>query len=603
MHAEFVERILDWNREDVAVAYKPPMDGETVAHTFEMFARRHAGRCAIVTGTHNDISYGSVNDKADAISRAIHRYCTDTDDKGVRPSPTPLGDGTPSGIACTLVALPRSSSLPIALLGVVKSQHAYWAVDLTLQSPAVVSRNRERLGCRCVIADRNALALLFPSGLPIGVTGVVLNATSGDVEDIVRGAVPTVPVEEHLRIACPFGTMYLEFTSGSTGQPKAVAVPHSCCIALCGRSAPIFQWSDTTRSVLYHTVAFDVHVYDLWGPWMHGGSVIALEGSVTNVQMVLERTRASRATHLSMTPFGFLMMSKMHFASSESDVKESLAHLTTVMLCGEALDFSSLAPWFEHHERTGLSIPKFFNSYGITETTVINTFLEVTPLRRGWPSSIGRRLPHTLLLLLSPDDLSLTPHGACGELYVTGDCVASGYITSTEKNDECFIPVPPSIRSILWALSPGMSSAVMYKSGDLASFEDAFGGFLYRGRADAEIKSAGFRVHPLEVEEQMNQVPSIKEAVVVPATHGDGRKVLFAFVRKRHAHVNMVDVLTDLRKRVADYKIPTMHFLADDEVLPLSATNKVERGLLSAWASDVLAQPQDAPRPPLPKKV
>ncbi|CUI15364.1 AMP-binding protein, putative [Bodo saltans] len=147
-----------------------------------------------------------------------------------------------------------------------------------------------------------------------------------------------------------------------------------------------------------------------------------------------------------------------------------------------------------------------------------------------------------------------------------------------------------------------MTTTIMYKSGDLASYSEEFGGFLYRGRADAEIKSAGFRVHPLEVEEHMNQLPSIKEAVVVPATHGDGRKVLkpkHAFALRRQWYRLL---LTDLRKRVADYKVPTMHFLEEHEVLPLSGTNKVERGLLSTWASGVLALPQDTPRPPLPTK-
>jgi non-ribosomal peptide synthetase component F len=601
MDLSALEKILDWNREDVAVSYKPPLTGETVAATFDMFAKRQPSRCAVVTELNHELSYATVFDKSTAIARAIARSTPHT-----AISSNVDRSSSPSSIHCTLVALPRSTALPIALLGVVKSGHAYWAVDLTLQSPAVVVRNRERLDCRCVVADATAFGVLFPHGVPLGVLGIILNPSTGDVERTVVGSVALIPVEDHLRIYCPHGTMYLEFTSGSTGQPKAVAVPHSCGISLCRNSAAIFKWNASTRSVLYHTVAFDVHVYDLWGPWMHGGCVVALEGSVTDVKMVLDRTRASAATHLSMTPFGFIMMSKIHFASpSQEVVSTSLAALSTVMLCGEALDFTSLSPWFDHHAATGKPIPTFFNSYGITETTVINTFLEVTPERVRWPSSIGRRLPHTFLLNLCGSDDAAGPlrpavHGEMGELYLAGDCVASGYITSTEKNDECFLPVPASIRPVLQSLAPGMATTVMYKSGDLASYSEDFGGFLYRGRADAEIKSAGFRVHPLEVEEHMNKLASLKEAVVVPATHGDGRKVLFGFVRKRSAAVTMADVLTDLRKRVADYKVPTMHFLEEHEVLPLSGTNKVERGLLSAWASGVLALPHDAPRPPLP---
>ncbi|CUG83483.1 non-ribosomal peptide synthetase, putative, partial [Bodo saltans] len=181
------------------------------------------------TETNHEISYGAVFDKSTAISRAIAQ------------SSSTASVASSNSIQCTNVALPRCTALPIALLGVVKSGHAYWAVDLTLQSPAVVVRNRERLDCRCVIADAVAMGVLYPKGLPIGVLGIVVNPSSGEIERTVPGTIPSIPVEDHLRIHCPSGTMYLEFTSGSTGQPKAVAVPHSCGISLCRNSAAIFK--------------------------------------------------------------------------------------------------------------------------------------------------------------------------------------------------------------------------------------------------------------------------------------------------------------------------------------------------------------------------
>lgn len=623
MDISSLQLVLDWNRDDERLLYKPPLHGETVADTFQALAGRTPNAPAIITETNEELCYAAVLAKASTISQRVSGGDSDV---------TSSTSARLTTVPCVLVALPRCTALPIALLAVVKSQSAYWAVDLTLQSPLVVLQNAERLGCRYAIVDDATLQLLRAAAASTRdkhfvstVTWVVVDPRTGDL--IAQKRLPLQqPFDAHrsdaaFDITCPLGTMYIEFTSGSTGQPKAVAVPHSSCIALCRNSAAVFEWSHTAsphvRSVLYHTVAFDVHVFDLWGPWMHGGAVVTLEGSVTDVAMVLERCRSAKATHLSMTPFGFSMLTKLHFAEGTSTPHKAggsclCSHLKMVMLCGEALEFHSLDPWFDHAAAIGERPPRFYNSYGITETTVINTYLEVTASRRDWPSSIGRRLPHTVMLLLDEHGEALVQHGDVGELYLAGDCLASGYITSLEKNDSSFVPIPKWLQPALHLVAPSMSlrtstetsAALMYKSGDLASFCDEFGGFVYKGRADAEIKSAGFRVHPLEVEGHLHHIPLVREAVVVAATQPDGKVVLFAFVRSR-GKVHKVELLTELRKVVADYKIPIMYFLDDNDIIPLSATNKVERKRLAAWATETLGLGGvDAlPRRPLPESV
>jgi acyl-coenzyme A synthetase/AMP-(fatty) acid ligase len=287
-----------------------------------------------------------------------------------------------------------------------------------------------------------------------------------------------------------------------------------------------------------------------------------------------------------MTPFGFSMFTMIHFRLRQSD---DYAALRTIMLCGEALDLRSLEPW---KSTTSMAHVDIVNSYGITETTIVNTFLHVTKEQTsgGWPSSIGRRLPHTLMLLLD-DDLRPVKHGEKGQIFLAGDCLASGYITSAAKTDASFLPVPANIGSLLKVVCPGMTAKLMYKTGDIGHYDEHFAGFVFGGRVDNEIKSGGYRVHPLEVEQALLKLPAVEEAVVVGARHPDSRNVLFAFVLLKQGFVESVTKSTlrqELRAHVADYKLPQMQFVESTGFFPKTASHKVDRVTLSKMASDAL---------------
>lgn len=345
--------------------------------------------------------------------------------------------------------------------------------------------------------------------------------------------------------------------------------------------------------MLYHSVSFDLHVHDLWGPWCHGGSVVVVPVPIADVAGVWRCGRDASVTHLSMTPFGFQMFTTAHLRLKQSKV-DAYAHLKSVMLCGEALDFSTVAHWVTPDEERGNVVPVIVNSYGITETTVVNTFIEVTQNKLSWPSSIGRRLPHTVMLLLN-ESLECVKHGERGELYLTGDCLASGYITSVEKNDTSFLSLPARLAGGVEVVAPSMSHHVMYKTGDIALFDDSRGGFVFCGRCDAEIKCGGFRIHPMEVEEQLQKLAAlVREAVVVPTKHSDGRTVLFAFVIPQAASVTKSELRSALRELVADYKVPAFFQLLPLHYrFPVTASNKVDRVSLKTWAAKHAVLPPD----------
>jgi amino acid adenylation domain-containing protein len=560
--------VFDWNRASVDDRYIPPGSGETVAKIFEASTAKGPNRPAIFSENGQELSYQIVNEAASKISEKIVDVLT--------------RQGAVIPTSCILVALPRSSSLPIALLACVKSGAAYCAVDLSLQSPQVVLKYVRLLKCPLAIVDAAVQQVLFPDSAMAG-DKVAQIVVAGDGSVIRVDSEPTLtPAPVETAFCCPLGTMYIEFTSGSTGEPKAVAVPHSCCLSLVKNCHRAFLWDANTRSMLYHTVAFDVHVTDLWGPWAHGGCVVVLAVSLKDIKGVWDIGRRARATHLSMTPFGFSMFTMIHFQLRGPD---DFKQLRSVILCGEALDFSSLRQWFAED-----ACPTFINGYGITETTVLNTYLVLSPHHVTWPSSIGRRLPHTTLLLLD-GNLEPVPHGEAGEIYLSGDCVAHGYVTSIEKNDTSFLKTPPLYLQLFNAIAPEMPCSTIYKTGDLAHYSEEFGGIVFHGRADAEIKVAGFRVHPGEVEKTINQLTEVvKEAVVVPAKHPDGRTVIFCFLRPTRKTLEKHEVLAQIRQHLSDYKVPYFWFLDEEFKFPSTNSAKIDRTALKKMAEQRLVE-------------
>lgn len=167
MTIDELELLLDWNRDDERSQYRPPQEGETVATFFEQLTSKFPGHCALVTESGLELSYHTVNEKANSIARCIALHANRDANGILAPS-------------CVLVALPRSTALPVALLGVVKSGLAYWGVDILLQSVPVVMKNMSALNCRTVITDEVVGRMLFPDSLPSNVTCITL-LSNGDV--------------------------------------------------------------------------------------------------------------------------------------------------------------------------------------------------------------------------------------------------------------------------------------------------------------------------------------------------------------------------------------------------------------------------------------
>ncbi|MEV4105463.1 AMP-binding protein, partial [Nonomuraea sp. NPDC049649] len=282
--------------------------------------------------------------------------------------------------------------------------------------------------------------------------------------------------------------------------------------------------------------------------------------------------RREQVTVLSQTPSAF-----RQFETVDARLQAELA-LRLVVFGGEALHQPSVRRWADRH---GYHTPRLINMYGITETTVHVTHLELAQDDLGGTASrIGRPLPDLRIHVLDPYGQP-SPIGVAGEIHVAGAGVTRGYVGRAALTAERFIPDHLSDR-------PGSR---LYRTGDLARWT-AGGRLEYLGRADAQVKIRGHRIELGEVEAALGSHPAVLEAVV---TLHDTDLVAYAVPAEQAVTADALRAW--LAGRLPDYMAPRWFVLLD--ALPVTAQGKVDRAALPAPSGErpELTQEYVAPLP------
>ena len=200
-----------------------------------------------------------------------------------------------------------------------------------------------------------------------------------------------------------------------------------------GATEGYFHFSAEDVWTLFHSYAFDLSVWEIWGALLHGGRLVIVPFEVSrSAQEFYGLLCREHVTVLTQTPSAFRLL-----AREEESADFSQLGVRLVILGGEALDFNSLKPWFDRH---GDQSPQLINMYGITETTVHATYriVKQTDLTAHVPSLIGAPIPDLELYVLD-SYRNLMPMGVPGELYVGGAGLARGYLNRDELTAERFV--------------------------------------------------------------------------------------------------------------------------------------------------------------------
>jgi amino acid adenylation domain-containing protein len=445
--------------------------------------------------------------------------------------------------------LERAPRMVIAILAVLKAGGAYVPMDLAYPKDRV----------SFMLEDAKPPVLLTQSNLrdQLPATAAEVVCIDSDWERIASQPA-TAPASD----LASDNAAYIIYTSGSTGKPKGVIVTHHNVVRLLTQTEHWYRFNAHDVWPLFHSYAFDVSVWELWGSLFYGGRLITVPHLLTRSPVEFyELLAREKVTVLCQTPSAFR---QLIWGEQVAPVKRELS-LRYVICAGEALELQSLKPWFERH---GDEKPSIVNMYGITETTVHSTYriIRQADLASGVGSVIGVPIPD-LQIYLVDEELKQVPAGTPGEICVGGAGVARGYLNRPELTAKRFLPDP-------FSQQPG---ATLYRSGDLAQISP-HGEMEYLGRMDHQVKIRGFRVELGEIESALNRHPAVRESVVIASETTAGDKRLVAYI----VPVNSAPTVTELRevlgKQLPDYMLPAVCIFLD--ALPLTTNGKVDRRAL-----------------------
>ena len=496
-----------------------------LSQIFDEVAARHASRTAVTFGD-QQMTYRELQSQANQLALRLRK----------------LGVGPDSLVG---VYLERSALAIVALVAVLKAGGAYLPLD-----PAYPS---ERVAM--ILDDAQPLVLLTEKHLLDGLPRHDARVICLDRETTGNS------YSEFPAINSEWGVdnlAYVIYTSGSTGKPKGVMVTQSNVARLFSATAEWFHFNELDVWTLFHSLAFDFSVWEIWGCLLHGGRLVIVPFTVSrSPEGFRELLAKEQVTVLNQTPSAFYQLMAVDQAPSSPELS-----LRLVIFGGEALNFKTLRPWFETH---GDQHPLLVNMYGITETTVHVTYREVTAADAadGVRSMIGLPIPDMRLYLLG-DDRQPVRAGETGEICVGGAGVARGYLNRPELNAERFVPDPFS----------RIPNERMYRSGDLARLLPD-GEVEYLGRGDDQVKIQGFRIELGEIEAALAGHPQIREARVVAHKDDAGMKRLAAYyVAHEDAALSVRELSEHLRQKLPPWMMPSVYLSV--AAFPLTPHGKVD---------------------------
>ncbi|MFD0924688.1 non-ribosomal peptide synthetase [Williamsia deligens] len=374
------------------------------------------------------------------------------------------------------------------------------------------------------------------------------------VELVGTANLPVAQGAEH-----PDGAEYLVFTSGTTGEPKGVVVPHRGIAALAAEFRSRFATDEPVRVAQLASPAFDATILEHILAAALGGTVIPAPTGALSGEALAQYLNDNRITHALVTP--------SVLATITPDALEP-GVLTTLMTGGEALPAGLAATW-----ATGRSM---HNLYGPAETTIVATAAHITADENGEVTpTIGRPITGTSVHVLDAR-LQPVPFGAPGELYVSGPSLALGYLGDTTQTATRFVADP---------YLPGQR---MYRTGDLVAWDHDLTELLYLGRADDQVQIRGVRVELEEVESTASRHPDVDAAA---ATVADDALALYVVTQ------SPTTVRPGLRRLFAERLSPAMwpsRIVAVNH-LPITPTGKVDRDALASLTTLDSEAPYAAP--------
>ncbi|MEP0870626.1 amino acid adenylation domain-containing protein [Trichocoleus desertorum AS-A10] len=512
--AEQKQILLDWNQTNTAYP-----KSQCIHQLFEAQVEKSPDAIAVQFDD-KQFTYQALNQGSNQLARYLQK----------------LGVGAKALVG---VCLDRSTELVAALLSILKVGGAYVPLDPTYPS--------ERL--RFMIEDAQVPVLLTQTQYreqfqDCSVQVICIDQEWAAIAQESENNLPSQVTAEDLA--------YVVYTSGSTGQPKGVTVPHRAVNRLVCNTNYI-QIHPGDRVAQVSNVSFDAATFEIWGALLNGAQLIGIDREISLSPLKF-------ATALAQQQIDILFLTTALFNQVASEVPTAFHRLRYLLFGGEVADLQRVRAVIQ------AGVPKhLLHVYGPTESTTFASWYEIQELPQTTTSlPIGRPVANTQLYIL---DAQLRPVsiGAKGELYIGGDGLATGYLNQSKLTAEQFI-------------SYKNEASYLYKTGDLARYQSD-GNIEFLGRTDNQVKLRGFRIELGEVEAALQQHPQVQAAIaMLQSSDTNGQSLVAYIVPSQKPASTTLELRSFLKAKLPEYMIPSA--IAVLETLPLTPNGKVDRRAL-----------------------
>jgi amino acid adenylation domain-containing protein len=405
--------------------------------------------------------------------------------------------------------------------------------------------------------DDRVHLMLSDSGAQVVITTSALRSRLRGFSGKILCLEEVMPSDESPVVSVPSDSLaYMIYTSGSTGIPKGVMVTHANLESLLVHACPLFDFRSEDVWIMSHQLSFDVSVWEIFGAFWNGSTlVVPSEAEMESMHLMKGLVMRYGVTILNQTPPAF------HVLKVEL-LDEALIPVRYVIFAGDRLNTAELRVFSRR-----FSGVRLVNMYGITETTVHTTFIELSSADLNDATlSVGIPLPHLSVYLLEGNQQPVPP-GTEGEIYVGGAGVARGYLNRPELNAERFLPDPFA----------GVEGARMYRSGDLGCLRPD-GGIDYLGRMDFQVKIRGFRIELGEVQSALSKCQGVDQCVVMAQPDPSGNQRLVGYVVMKENSDGTSRILGEISGKLPPQMVPSL--IISLETMPLTENGKVDRKAL-----------------------
>jgi D-alanine--poly(phosphoribitol) ligase subunit 1 len=349
---------------------------------------------------------------------------------------------------------------------------------------------------------------------------------------------------------------YIMFTSGSTGFPKGVLISHANLLNFIKWTKITYHTATSDSFTNLNPMHFDNSVFDFYASLFSGATLLPITENITiNPRKLLDALNILEPTIWFSVPSMLVYVLNMRALKNED-----LPSLRIVTFGGEGFPKNKLRElWSKWGNRV-----RFVNVYGPTECTCICSSYDVSQndMLSDDLLPLGQMSPNFSSLVLDENNVPVK-NGDIGELCIGGPNVGIGYYNNPVKTKEVFIDNP-----II-----NTHSEIVYKSGDLVTYDTELDSYLFKGRKDNQIKRMGYRIELEEIENALNSVDFIHESAVIFVDNSNYKSKIIACVKSNETEVDKINF--EMGRQLPSYMIPDIIMFYEN--LPKNQNGKIDR--------------------------